>query len=191
MKGKAIIVSAPSGAGKTSIVKHLLSVRTDLSFSVSACSRPMRKGEVDGRDYYFLSAQEFRQKIDELAFIEWEEVYPGSYYGTLKSEVYRIWASGKHVIFDVDVKGGVNLKRIFTAMSLSIFVRPPSLEALQQRLLGRGTETIENIRKRLDRAGLEMEYQSTFDQVIMNDQLEEACRKAEILVETFINPPSA
>jgi guanylate kinase len=184
--GKCIIFSAPSGAGKTSIVKHLLKVRNDLEFSVSACTREQRPGEVDGKDYYFLSPKEFRKKIDKGEFIEWEEVYEDQYYGTLKSEIERIWHKGKHVIFDVDVKGGLSLTRFFKETALAIFVKAPSVEALEKRLRSRGTETDEKIEKRLAKASQEMEYSKWFDLELLNDNFETACQEAEIIVNTFI-----
>jgi len=185
-KGKMIIISAPSGAGKTTIVKHLLQTVPRLSFSVSACSRSPRKGEVNGKDYWFMTENEFKQKIDAGEFAEWEEVYPGHYYGTLKKEIERIWKAGKHVVFDVDVKGGMNLKKQFGPRALAIFVSPPSLEILEKRLRKRSTETEEKIRERRQKAAQEMAFASRFDTVLVNDRLEETLDRAVELVATFI-----
>ncbi len=187
MQGKLIIFSAPSGAGKTSIVKGVLGKMPELTFSVSACSRPQRAGEVDGKDYYFLSPEAFQQKIDEDAFLEWEEVYPGSYYGTLKSEVERIWKEGKHVVFDVDVAGGVNIKKQYPERSLAIFIKPPSLEELKKRLTNRGTETEKSLQERIGKAREELSYASHFDHIVVNEHLETAIREAYSLVQQFIH----
>ncbi len=186
--GKLVIFSAPSGAGKTSIVNGVLQRTPKLAFSVSACSRPMRPGEVNGKDYYFLSPKTFREKIDEGAFLEWEEVYPGSYYGTLRSEVERLWQAGKHVVFDVDVAGGLNIKSQFPEQALAVFVKPPSLEVLRQRLVNRNTETEESLRKRLGKAELELSYANRFDHIVVNDNLETAIREASEKVLQFIDP---
>ena len=187
MRGKAIIFSAPSGAGKTTLVKHILAKNPNLSFSVSACSRPRRKNERKGEDYHFLSETDFKSKIKNNEFIEWEEVYKGNYYGTLKSEIERIWNEGKHVIFDVDVIGGLNLKKFFKENALAIFVQPPSVKTLANRLNTRGTETIESLAKRIEKAVTEMGYANQFDKIIINDDLKEAKLEAEKLVEAFIN----
>ncbi|HNV51652.1 MAG TPA: guanylate kinase [Tenuifilaceae bacterium] len=187
MEGKLLIFSAPSGAGKTTIVKHLLSKYNTLEFSVSACSRAPRNGEVNGVDYHFLSVEDFRKRIANDEFVEWEEVYPGSYYGTLWSEVYSIWEKGHHVMFDVDVKGGVNLKKKFPSNSLAVFVMPPSIEELRARLIKRGTETDSSINVRIGKAQEEMEYANQFDVIIVNKQVETAFYEAEKAVETFIN----
>lgn len=186
MKGKAIIVSAPSGAGKTTIVRHLLNCNLPLDFSISACSRAIRPGEIDRKDYYFLGLPEFKRRVDLNEFIEWEEVYEGMFYGTLKSEIDRIWNLNRHVIFDVDVKGGVNLKRKFGTSALSIFIQPPTFESLKERLLARGTETIGTLEKRLERARMEMKYASQFDVTIINDILANALEEAEREVKRFI-----
>lgn len=186
-KGKCIIFSAPSGAGKTTIVRHLLKTRTNLEFSISACSRDPRGEELDGKDYYFLGIEGFKGKIDSEAFVEWEEVYQDNFYGTLKSEMNRIWALGKHVIFDVDVVGGLNLKERFGDDALSIFVKPPSEEVLAQRLRGRKTETEEKIQMRLDKAREELALAPKFDVVLLNDNLEETLENANIVINKFVN----
>ena len=184
--GKLLIFSAPSGAGKTTIVKGVLSRVPDLAFSVSACSRPKRPGEQDGVDYYFLTPDDFRRKIADNAFLEWEEVYPGSFYGTLRSEVERIRQQGKHVVFDVDVAGGLNIKKQYPAQSLAIFIRPPSLDVLRDRLTNRGTETEESLRKRLGKAEEELSYANQFDHILVNDVLEKAIDEACELVKKFV-----
>jgi guanylate kinase len=186
MSGKLIIFSAPSGSGKTTIVKHLLSKGFNLEFSISACNRPPRGTEVHGTDYYFLSTEDFKQKIATNEFIEWEEVYTDRFYGTLKSEVERIWKKGNHVLFDVDVVGGVNIKKQYGDKALAIFVMPPSLEVLRDRLTGRGTDKEEEIEKRLAKADEEMRYAEHFDFVILNDELELAKKEAETLLESFL-----
>lgn len=187
-QGKAIIFSAPSGAGKTTIVHHLLSVRNDLAFSISACSRPRRnRTEVDGVDYYFLSVEDFKKKVANDEFVEWEEVYEDSFYGTLKSEVQRIWDLGKTVIFDVDVVGGKNLKEYFGENALAIFVMPPSIQHLRDRLKTRDTETEESINIRMAKAEKEMGYSVHFDYVLKNDNLEVALKEAEEVVGNFLD----
>ena len=185
-KGKCVIFSAPSGAGKTTIVHHLLGQNIGLEFSVSACSREPRPNEVNGKDYYFLGVEGFKQKIDEDAFVEWEEVYTDNFYGTLRSEVERIWKNGKAVIFDVDVIGGLNLKKIFGENALAVFVEPPSVDELEKRLRGRSTETEEKIAQRLAKAREEISYSEQFDVILINDDLEKACDQAEMLVKTFL-----
>ncbi|MFO8067917.1 MAG: guanylate kinase [Bacteroidales bacterium] len=187
MKGKLIIFSAPSGSGKTSIVKEVLKRVPNLEFSVSACSRAKRPHEVDGKDYYFISAEQFREKIDAGEFLEWEEVYEDNYYGTLKSEVERIWQKGNHVIFDVDVIGGLNIKRQYKENALSVFVKPPSIDELKNRLLNRATETQEALEKRLDKAEYEMKFAPQFDLIIVNDDLEDAVELAAEEVQKFIS----
>jgi guanylate kinase len=187
-KGKAIIFCAPSGSGKTTLVKHLLSTESDLGFSISACTRDRRgRNEVNGQDYYFLSIEEFKQKIKNREFIEWEEVYAGGYYGTLKTEIERLWESGKNVIFDVDVKGGLKLKEYFGETALAIFVKVPSMEELEKRLVSRGTETEESLSKRLYKVKFEMAFQDQFDVVLLNDDLESSYKKTEQLYEDFCN----
>ncbi len=186
MEGKLIIFSAPSGSGKTTIVKELLARNSNLGFSISACTRDKRgRSEQNGQDYYFMTPDEFRQKIDEEAFVEWEEVYPGAYYGTLKSEIERIWASGKHVIFDVDVKGGLALKNYYKEKALAIFVKVPSLEVLEQRLRSRGTETEESLSKRIFKMKFEWSFQDKFDVVLVNDSLDKAVEEAQQLFTNF------
>lgn len=186
MKKKLIIVSAPSGAGKTTIVKALLERFPELEFSISACSRAKRPGETDGKDYYFLTPEEFREKIKEGAFLEWEEVYPEHYYGTLKSEIDRIWGKGHQVIFDVDVIGGMNIKRQFPEESLSIFIQPPSPEVLEQRLRTRATEDGDALEKRIGKSKYELGFAHQFDTVVVNDELEIAIREAVEKVSAFM-----
>ena len=189
MNGKLLIFSAPSGSGKTTIVKRLLGQIPELEFSISACSRPKREGEVNGRDYHFLSVDEFKKRIENDEFVEWEEVYPGSFYGTLKSEVERIWQKGHHVVFDVDVKGGLNIKRLYGQRALAIFVMPPSIEELQKRLDLRGTETPETLAKRVGKAREEMGYTKDYDLVIVNDNLDKAVAETMETVQRFIQQP--
>lgn len=186
MKGKAIIFSAPSGAGKTTIVHHLLSNYSFLQFSISATSRAKRGEEIHGSDYYFLSAEEFRNKIATDDLIEWEEVYPDQFYGTLRSEIERIWQAGKHVIFDVDVVGGLNLKKYFGKNALSIFVQPPNEVELEKRLRGRGTETEEKIQMRLAKAKSELQFANKFDKILVNENLDVAFADAKSLIQDFI-----
>lgn len=186
-QGKAIIFSAPSGAGKTTIVKHLLSKDFGLVFSVSATSRECRHNETHAKDYYFLKPEEFEKKIQDQEFIEWEEVYSGTKYGTLKEEIERIWKLGKHVIFDVDVVGGLNLKKHFGDKALAIFVQPPSVEVLRERLIGRGTETTASLLKRVDKAESELQRASDFEVTILNDTLENSLPAAERIVTAFLN----
>ena len=185
--GKAIIFSAPSGAGKTTIVKSLLANKLPISFSISACSRQKRENEINGKDYHFLSVKDFKQKINEQAFIEWEEVYENNYYGTLKSEIERIWNDKKHVVFDVDVVGGLNLKKHFGNNALAIFIQPPSMDVLFKRLRNRATESEASLNKRIDKAKHEMTYSSFFDSIIINNQLKETINVAEKKVKDFLN----
>ncbi len=186
MGGKIIIVSAPSGAGKTTTVKHLLQQNFGLEFSVSATSRQPRPGETNGKDYYFIPESEFRQKIENREFLEWEEVYEGNLYGTLKSEVIRILNLGKSVIFDVDVVGGLNIKKIYGNDALAIFITPPSVEELEKRLKKRSTETEEKINTRIAKAKKEMEFAGQFDVIIVNDVLSTALADAEKAVAGFL-----
>ncbi len=185
--GKCIIFSAPSGAGKTTLVHKLLESSPQFAFSVSACSREPRMNEIDGKDYYFIGVEGFQKKISENAFVEWEEVYKDNYYGTLKSELNRIWSEGKTVVFDVDVVGGLNLKKVFKNKALAIFVQPPSMEILEQRLRGRKTESEEKIQMRISKATEELKRSIEFDVVLENNILEEAVEKVKILANEFIN----
>ena len=186
MPGKAIIFSAPSGSGKTTIVKHLLQNNPDLGFSISASTRDRRgRVEKNGQDYYFLSPLDFKKKIDNDEFVEWEEVYEGNFYGTLKSEVERIWAQGKNVVFDVDVKGGLNLKKYFGGNGLAIFVKVPSLKVLKDRLHDRGTETEESLSRRLFKAEFESTFQDKFDKVLVNENLKDSLAEAQRLYDDF------
>ncbi|MCX7954190.1 MAG: guanylate kinase [Bacteroidales bacterium] len=184
---KAIIISAPSGAGKTTIVKNMLKIFPQLSFSISACTRPQRENEENGRDYYFISTEEFKEKIKNGEFIEWEEVYPGKFYGTLKKEVERIWKEGKIIIFDVDVKGAINLKKYFGEKAIAIYIMPPSLEVLENRLRNRNTETDETIKVRIERAKYELSFASEFDYIVINDNLELAIKETKNIISFFIN----
>ena len=185
--GKAIIFSAPSGSGKTSLVKELMKQVPELGFSISACTRDKRgRHEVHGRDYYFLSIEEFKQKIDQDAFVEWEEVYAGNFYGTLKEEVLRIWKEGKAVIFDVDVKGGLALKKYFGDQALAIFVKVPSLDVLESRLNDRGTETEESLSRRIYKAKFEMTFEAQFDVTVFNDDFTRSSADAVALVTEFL-----
>lgn len=181
------MVAAPSGAGKTTIVHHLLEHFDELAFSVSATTRPKRPDEKEGEDYYFLHPGEFKNLIEEDGFIEWEEVYENQFYGTLQREVERLWQQGKSIIFDIDVKGALNIKKIYPEESLTIFVKPPSLEVLRQRLSRRQTEGPENLRKRMERAEKELRYENMFDRVILNDDLSKALREAEAVIEEFLH----
>ncbi len=185
--GKCVIISAPSGAGKTTIVRSLLAQGLRLAFSVSATSRAKRSYEVDGQDYFFITVEAFQQRILDGAFVEWEEVYPGQFYGTLRSEIERIWSQGNSAIFDVDVVGGLHLKSVFAERALAVFVSPPSVEVLEQRLLSRNTETPESLRKRVDKAAHEMTFAPRFDTVVVNDTLEHACAEAYEKVKRFLD----
>ena len=185
--GKAIIFSAPSGSGKTSLVKHLMQQVSNLGFSISACTRDKRgRHEVHGRDYYFLSIDEFKKKIDADAFVEWEEVYAGNFYGTLKEEVHRIWNQGKAVIFDVDVKGGLALKKYFGDQALAIFVKVPSLDVLELRLNDRGTESEESLSRRIYKAKFEMTFEPQFDVTVFNDDFTRSSADTVALVTEFL-----
>lgn len=184
---KVIIFCAPSGSGKTTIVKHLLKQDSRLMFSVSACTRAKREGEIEGKDYYFLSKESFADKVRNNEFLEYEEVYGGNFYGTLKSEIARIWAMGKVVLFDVDVVGGLNIKNFYGDQALAVFVKPPDVATLELRLRHRSTETEETLRMRVDKAVEELTFEKHFEQVLLNDQLETALDKASQLVNDFLN----
>ena len=186
MGNKVVIFSAPSGSGKSTIVGHILSLHPEMEFSVSAASRAPRGTEQHGVEYYFYSADEFRSMIAEDRFVEYEEVYPGSFYGTLKSEVERIWAKGHVIIFDVDVKGGVNLKKYFGDQALAVFIQAPSVEELRKRLIFRGTDSPEAIERRVAKATEEMTYAPQFDRILINDDLQTAFLQAEQMVEDFL-----
>ena len=188
MEGKLLIFCAPSGSGKSTIVQHLMKGMPELAFSISATSRNPRQGELDGREYHFISPQLFREKIKKDEFIEWEEVYQDQYYGTLKSEVDRIWSKGQHALFDIDVLGGQNLKKEYGDKALSIFVKSPSLAILEERLRSRGTDDEESLQKRLGKAEYELSFAPKFDTILVNDSLEKAIADAEALVQTFLSP---
>lgn len=183
---KLFLFAAPSGAGKTTIVRHLLNRYENLSFSTSATTRSKRPHETDGKDYYFITPEQFRTLVKDNGFVEWEEVYEGLLYGTLKRELDRLWSEGKHIVFDIDVKGAINIKQAYPDEATAVFVKPPSLEALKERLTARGTEDDVNMKKRLDRAAAEMRYESQFDIVLVNDDLQDALRAAEQIIEDAI-----
>lgn len=187
MQGKVIVVSAPSGAGKTSIVRYLLQEVPELRFSISATTRKKRDYEQDGKDYYFISPEQFREQLAQDAFLEWQEVYTDQYYGSLKSEVQRIWDNQQVVIFDVDVLGGLNIKNFYQEHALSVFIKPPSMQELRSRLICRGTETEETLKKRLDKAEYELSFAPQFDRVVLNDTLEVAQQEMVDLVKGFLN----
>lgn len=184
--GKLIIFSAPSGAGKTTIVHHLLKKIPNLEFSISATTRPSRGNEKNGKDYYFISKEEFLHRIAKKQFVEFEEVYTGTFYGTLRTEIERIWQKGKTVIFDIDVEGGLHLKRKYDDQALAIFVQPPSLEVLKERLTARGTDSIEKLNERFIKAEKELDYAPQFDIILKNHDLQTACKEAEELVRNFL-----
>ncbi|HEY0055421.1 MAG TPA: guanylate kinase [Pedobacter sp.] len=188
--GKLIIFSAPSGAGKTTIVQYLLNKIPELEFSISATTRDCRGDEVNGKDYYFISTEDFLHRVAKHEFVEFEEVYSGTFYGTLNSEIKRIWMSGKVVVFDIDVEGGLRLKKKYGDDALAIFVQPPSLETLVQRLGSRGTDSAEKLKERIDKAGKELAYADKFDVILPNNDLKTACIEAEKLVRNFCAAPS-
>jgi guanylate kinase len=185
-QGKVIIITAPSGAGKTSITRYLLAKYDFLAFSVSAATRSPRGHEKDGVDYYFLSLEEFKHKIQQNEFVEWEMVYEGKYYGTLKEELQRIWAAGKTPLLDIEVKGAIHIREQFPESTLSLFIEPPSVEELRRRLEGRGTETQESLMARVNKAAYEISFKHHFDRIIVNDHLEKACREADEAVRSFL-----
>lgn len=184
---KMLIVTAPSGAGKTTIVRHLLKTFENLSFSVSATTRQPREGEVDKKDYYFLTLRKFNNRIKKEAFAEWEEVYPGKFYGTLKSEIEKKWRKKKNVVFDIEVKGATNLKKLYGDRALAVFIKPPSLEELIRRLENRDTENKKTLAERIARAKEELTYENNFDKVLINDQLDVALKEAEQMVRDFMD----
>jgi len=185
--GKMFIITAPSGAGKTTIVRHLVKTfAEELAFSVSATTRPPRVGEVHGKDYYFLTEKKFRKKIDKGAFAEWQEVYPGKFYGTLKKEIKRIWKAGKHIIFDIEVKGATNMKEIYGKKAIAVFIKPPSIEELLRRLRKRDTESNNSLKERIARAKQELTYENNFDLILVNDVLAVALADGEEIVRTFL-----
>lgn len=185
-QGKILIITAPSGAGKTSIVKELLKTYPQLVFSVSAATRAPRANEKDGVDYYFISVEDFKNKIAADEFAEWQMVYEGKYYGTLKSELQRIWKEGKLPVLDIDVKGAENVKKIYPNNSLGIFIQPPSIDVLLQRLKGRGTESAETLKARIDKAEYELSFNDKFDKVVLNDALTSACDDAKRILEEYL-----
>jgi guanylate kinase len=184
--GKLLVITAPSGAGKTTIVKHLIKTYPELAFSVSATNRRARPKEKEGIDYYFMSTEEFKQKMSSDAFLEWEEVYDGLFYGTLRSEVERLWQLEKHIIFDIDVRGATNIKKVYGPSCLTVFIKPPSFQELVRRLRGRQTETSASFRKRITRIKKELSYETTFDKILVNDLLDVALKEAELITEEFI-----
>lgn len=186
-QGKLIIFSAPSGAGKTTIVKHLLQKFPNLNFSISATTRESRGDELNEKDYYFITKEDFLHRVARQEFVEFEEVYNGTFYGTLRSEIERIWNEDKHVIFDIDVEGGLRLKRKYEEFALAIFVQPPSLEVLKERLSGRGTDSPEKLQERFIKAEKELEYADKFDVILKNHDLPTACAEAEKLIADFLN----
>lgn len=188
-QNKLLIIAAPSGAGKTSVTRHLLKALPEqLAFSISCATRLPRNNEKDKVDYYFIAIEDFKEKIEQRQFVEWEMVYEGKYYGTLKSEMERIWQQHKAPLLDVDVKGGINIQQQYPHNSLSLFIEPPSIEELERRLRARGTETPESLLARLNKAAYELSFKSQFDRVILNDKLENACAEAEAAVREFLSP---
>jgi guanylate kinase len=186
-QNKIIVITAPSGAGKTSITRYLLHKYPQLAFSVSAATREVRYYEKDGRDYYFLKTDDFKQKIQQNEFVEWEMVYEGKYYGTLKSELQRIWDNDQCPLLDIDVKGAIHVKQQYPETALTIFIQPPSVEELKRRLESRGTETAESLQARVNKASYEISFKEHFDKTILNDDLEKACAKAEEIIVEFLS----
>lgn len=184
---KIIIITAPSGAGKTSITRHLMQQFPQLAFSVSAATRKPRGGEKDGVDYYFISAEAFKQKIQANEFVEWEMVYEGKYYGTLKAELEKIWQQNKIPVLDIDVKGAIHVQQQYPQNCLSLFIQPPSVDELKKRLMGRGTETEESIQARVNKAAYELSFREHFNKVIVNDELQKACTEATNITQQFID----
>jgi len=184
---KMIVITAPSGSGKTSITRHLIKVFPQLTFSISAATRKPRTDEVDGVDYYFISEEEFHSKILQDEFVEWEMVYEGKYYGTLKSELKRIWSSKQIPVMDIDVQGAIHVQKEYPINSLFIFIQPPSVEELKKRLQSRGSETAESLNARINKSAFELSFKNNFENVIVNDDLERACAEAEAIVSSFIN----
>ncbi|MFZ9717894.1 MAG: guanylate kinase [Chitinophagaceae bacterium] len=187
MQSKILIITAPSGAGKTSITRYLMQRFPQLAFSVSAATRTPRKHEKDGVDYHFMTEADFKKKIDEGAFIEWEMVYEGKYYGTLVSEMDRIWKKNQVPVLDIDVQGALNVKAKFPGQTLTLFIEPPSLEVLEQRLMQRGTETHSSLTDRISKAGYELSFKSQFDKVVMNDNLDKACEEAAAIIDIWMS----
>ncbi len=186
---KILIITAPSGAGKTSITRHLMQRFGQLAFSISAATRSARNNEVNGADYYFMSDGEFQQKIKNKEFAEWEMVYEGKYYGTLKSELERIWSNNQIPVLDIDVKGAIHVQKQYPINTLSIFIEPPSVDELKKRLEGRGTETEQSLASRVNKAAYEISFKTHFDKIIINDDLQHACEAADKLVQSFIEQP--
>ena len=186
MNGKLLVISAPSGSGKTTIIKHLLKKDLPLEFSISATSRSKRAGEKNGEDYYFLTVNDFLAKIENDEFLEWEEVYPGKYYGTLRSELERIWKKGNHVIFDVDVKGGLSIKKQYPEKALAVFIRPPSVDELENRLKKRNLDSEEIIKERVQKAETELSFEPHFDVTVVNNDLSQACIRTYNIIEEFL-----
>lgn len=186
LNGKLLIITAPSGAGKTSITKYLMKLFPQLAFSVSAATRTPRAHETNGVDYYFLSTEDFQQKIQNNEFIEWEMVYEGKYYGTLKSELQRIWQNNQVPVLDIDVKGAIHVQQQYPKQTLALFIEPPSIDELKKRLINRGTETEESLQARINKAAYEISFSHSFDEVIVNDDLSRACAEAEVFVRRFL-----